>query len=100
MGAEIAQLELELEERHKKELEEQKLKGESGGGGDDCDGAIEQHMEGLSLTSQPTEEKEGEGSAVEVAGGAGKKSRAQKRKVFSCKTLIHVHTPIHIWLQC
>ena len=82
MGTEIAQLELELEERHKKELEEQKMKGESGGGGgDDRDGAIEQRMEGLSLTRQQTEEKEGE-NAVKVAGEAGKKSRAQKRKVF------------------
>ena len=83
MSAEIAQLELDLEERHKKELEEQKQKDKSGQGDD---GAIDEHMEGLHLTSQAAEEKEEgdreEGSAPKVAaGGAGKKSRAQKRKV-------------------
>ena len=86
VGAEIAQLELELEERHKKELEEQTLgllKDESRGGED---GAIDQRMEGLSLTSHAADGKEGEGeSAAKVltAGGGGKKSRAQKRKVIS-----------------
>ena len=82
MGAEIDQLELELEDRHKKELEEWKQKGESGGGDS---GAIEGRMEGLNLTSHAAEEKEaGEArSAANVAGGAGKKSRAQKRKVIN-----------------
>ena len=84
VGAEIAQLELELEERHKKDLEEQTLglpKDESGGGED---GAIDQRMEGLNLTSLAADGKEGEGqSAAKVAGGGGKKSRAQKRKVIS-----------------
>lgn len=87
VGAEIAQLELELEERHKKELEEQtldQLKSEGGGN----EGAIQQRMEGLSLTGCAADEKEGNGeregekeSAAKVAGGAGKRSRAQKRKV-------------------
>ena len=83
VGTEVAQLELELEERHKKELEEQTLKDESGGGDD---GAINQRVEGLSLTSHAADEKEGgesRESAAKVAGGGGKKSRAQKRKVIS-----------------
>ena len=82
MSAEIAQLELDLEERHKKELEEHKQRDKSRQGDD---GAIDEHMERLHLTSQATEEKEEEreeGSAPKAgAGGTGKKSRDQKRKV-------------------
>ena len=86
MSAEIAQLELDLEERHKKELEEHKQRDKSRQGDD---GAIDEHMERLHLTSQATEQKEEEregereeGSAPKAgAGGTGKKSRDQKRKV-------------------
>ena len=101
MGAEIAQLEHELEEKHKKELEEQKKKEEDESAGGD-DGAIQQRLEGLSLTSPATEAEGEEGSAAKV-GGSGKKSRAQKRKVpciFSCKSPIYMNlqVPIHIYI--
>ena len=60
-------------------MEEEKKKEDEGGGDD---GGIQQRVEGLSLTSPATEE--GEGERVAKVGGAGNKSRAQKRKVHDC----------------
>ena len=86
VGAEIAQLEQELEERHKNELEELRkdtleTEGSVGGGS----GTMEQGMTEMSLTSGTAEE-----STPQVTTGAGKKSRAQKRKV--CH-VTDVHVP-------
>lgn len=84
MGIEIAQLEQELEERHKKELKEQSNRESStteGGVASDHDD-IEQGVVSLSLASGTTATEEGkEENASQQVTGAGKKSRAQKRKV-------------------
>ena len=85
MTAEIAQLELDLEERQKRELDEYRKKvtteGEATCSSADGDGGIGQGVADLSLVSDET------GAAKEGEQQQGKKTRAQKRKVHN---LIHI----------
>lgn len=77
MGAEIARLEKELEDRHQKELEGQK-KSELDDVLGDNEKSLQHRVEGLSLTSESSAVGE---PTPQVVSGSGKKTRAQKRKV-------------------
>ena len=85
---EIARLEQELEERHKNELEDQKKQEEAEAGGDDEEGPVQQKIAGLSLTSETAVDE----TSPQVISGAGKKSRAQKRKVRGRHYIILIQT--------
>lgn len=74
VGAEIAQLEQDLEQRQKREVEGHRKKGTDG------DVSIHQGVADLSLVSE-------EAGAKPESSQEGKKSRAQKRKVQS--SLVH-----------